>query len=328
MFIMPVIPSSCVARSVGGSGYRARMGIDAVVLLHVKSKKPFREGFERLGLPASCLDPLDDDAVLLSTLEPFGADRAATTFELRTLLARTFGTTLEEIHDDPRGVLAFPDVCEPSARTYEGVAAEVGGAGVWLPLEPPSHAEMLERMTAMLSDVDALVAPPAGAEGKDTRAIAAADARELEVELKRLGHESLDAMVSSVAMRAGDDVSFACLLVQAQRAPDAEPPDGVNAIHRLADGTWVVVTTRLSIATESIAVSLGEEWKPWLVEHTDPRGVCVFSATRLPLVRACSAYEASLRALEEIGRAAWVRPTTVEELIAQRSARAQKFLDG
>jgi hypothetical protein len=329
------------------------MGIDAVLLLRVKSRELFRDCFERLGLPASCLDPLDDGAVLLATMEPFGADRAAATLELRTFLARAFGTALQEVHDDPRGVLAFPDACEPRARSYDGVAAEIAGAGVWLPLAPPSQAELLERMTSMLSEVDGLLelspdaggtapggtapggtapggagAGAAGARRKDTKATAAADARELDAELQRLGHESLDAMVSSAAKRIGDDVSFACLLVQAKRAPDATRPDGVNAIHALPDGTWIVVTTRLSSATEMIALSLGEEWKPWLLEHADPRGVCVFSANHLARALASGDYEASVRAIEASGPATWVRPTTVEELIAQRSERAQRFLDG
>jgi hypothetical protein len=292
------------------------MGIDAVLLLRVNSRAALAERFARMGLPDACLDPLDDGSVLLSTMQAFGS-----AFELRVVLAHAFAGALEEIHDDPRGVLAFPDVCEPRARTYEGIVAEVGAAGVWLPLEPPSQEEMLARMASMLEEVDELVLKPNPTQRDAT---AAADARELDAELKRLGHESLDAMVSSVATRAGDDVSFACLLVQAKREPALTGVDGVNAAHRLPDGTWAVVTTRLSTATDMIALSLGEEWKPWLAEHGDTRGVLVFPATQLPRVLACDSYEAAVAAVE----GTWVHPTTAQELIAERGSRARKFLAG
>jgi hypothetical protein len=291
------------------------MGIDAVLLLRVNSKAAFAERFARMGLPDACLDPLDDGSVLLSVMQAFGS-----AFELRVVLAHAFAGALEEIHDDPRGLLAFPDVCEPRARTYEGIVAEVGAAGVWLPLEPPSQEEMLARMASMLDEVDELVQRPSPT---NTDAIAAADARELAAELKRLGHESLDAMVSRVATRAGDDVSFACV-VQAKREPALAGGNAVNAVHRLTDGAWVVVTTSLSTAADMIALSLGEEWKPWLAEHDDARGVLVFSATHLPRVLACDSYEAAVTAAGST--ATWVHPTTAQELIAARGARARKFL--
>ncbi len=292
------------------------MGIDAVFLLQVKSKPAFRDAFARMGLPDACLDPLDDGTVLLSTMQAYGS-----AFELRTMLAHAFGGALEEMHDDARGVLAFPDVCEPKARSYEAIVAEIGAAGVWLPLEAPTQEEMLARMASMLEEVDELVLRPTPTKMDVT---AAQDKQELEAELKRLGHESLEAMLSSVATRAGDDVSFACLLVQAKREPDAELRD-VNATHRLADGTWVLVTMRLSTATELIGLSLGEEWKPWLAEHSDTRGVLVFSATHLSRVLACSDYDAAVTAAEA-STATWVHPMTAGELIAARGSRAQKFL--
>jgi hypothetical protein len=174
------------------------MGIDAVFLLRVNSKAVFRECFARMGLPDACLDPLDDGTVLLSTMQTYGS-----AFELRTILAHAFGGALADVHDDPRGVLAFPDVCEPKARSYDAIVAEIGSAGVWLPLDPPSQEEMLARMASMLEEVDELVLRPTPTK---TDVTAAQDKRELDAELHQHGPETRDGLQAREAHRGGNVV--------------------------------------------------------------------------------------------------------------------------
>jgi hypothetical protein len=48
-------------------------------------------------------------------------------------LGERFGTSLKQMHDDARGVLAFPELVELHASTYDAALAQVERHGVWLP---------------------------------------------------------------------------------------------------------------------------------------------------------------------------------------------------
>jgi hypothetical protein len=48
-------------------------------------------------------------------------------------LVERFGTSLDQMHDDARGVLAFPELVELHASTYDAALAQVERHGVWLP---------------------------------------------------------------------------------------------------------------------------------------------------------------------------------------------------
>ena len=52
--------------------------------------------------------------------------------ELAFVVRSTVGDALDA-HDDPRGVLVFPDVAEPAAPSYDGVVAELGRDARWVP---------------------------------------------------------------------------------------------------------------------------------------------------------------------------------------------------
>ncbi len=126
--------------------------IDAVVLFRPRSAEkltPFLdldddseedEDGERL-----YAEPLEDGSFLVFTFQPYAAfvhDESA----LHEWLSQ-FGDALPEIHDDPRGLLFFPDSCEPEGQTYDAVVAEVEEQGIWVALAdealPPDMAAQL-----------------------------------------------------------------------------------------------------------------------------------------------------------------------------------------
>jgi len=129
---------------------------DAVALFHPVRREallPFLdlddENEESEGIYA---EALDDGSFLLHTFQPF-AVFAESTGEARAWLAQ-FGDALSEAHDDPRGVLFFPDTLEPEAQTYAGVVAEVGEEGVFV--APSSGAEIagFDPAAGMIAGID------------------------------------------------------------------------------------------------------------------------------------------------------------------------------
>jgi hypothetical protein len=136
------------------------VGIDAVALLRIaKLKAP------RTELGAKLLVQHRLDATLLHTFQRFdgvAADEHA--LSLRQLL----GAELDR-HDDPRGILIFPDICEPKARSYEALVAEIADAGVWAPSVGADHVPA--RFSAAEPDShDALVANLIKKLGRDAAA--------------------------------------------------------------------------------------------------------------------------------------------------------------
>ena len=110
------------------------MSADAVALFRPKDPAKLRpfldlddESEESEGLYA---EALDDGGMLVFTFQPFEVFEQNPT-ELRAWLAQ-FGDALPDVHDDPRGLLVFPDTCEPEATTYDAVVTEVGDEGVWI----------------------------------------------------------------------------------------------------------------------------------------------------------------------------------------------------
>lgn len=69
------------------------------------------------------------DAALVSTTHPFGADDEALTESLWGL----FGDDLAD-HDDDRGIFVIPSVAKPRGTTYALVVDEVGEVGEWVSL--------------------------------------------------------------------------------------------------------------------------------------------------------------------------------------------------
>jgi hypothetical protein len=286
--------------------YRDGMGIDAVLLLRVKSKSLLRAKLAAAGLPESNLRPLQDGCALLSTFARFGTP-GKNELQLREVLTQLFGASLSELHDDERGVFAFGDSMEPEAQSYHQVVLEVGAAGVWLPLEP--LAQTLEW------------APTAD----EAEAPVASEPIDLSALLRGAGFASFEEMLAGAAGRAADpELALGALIIsRTTPLPDALPD--TNSVHRLADGTHVIVTTRFLPDWETLAMSLGEEWASWLSEHQDARGVRLFPFTSLDAVLAGNTYE---RAIEATGPSArWVQPQTLQDIQREAEERAQRFFD-
>lgn len=293
------------------------MGVDAVAVLRVRSRRLLRERLEQAMLPPSCIEPLEDGSALFTSMARFGKD-GPNEYELRVLLTCLFGEDLAKIHDDPRGVLVFPDACEPRGRTYESLVAEVAEAGVWLPIAPLSDGALRshgERQTEAVHEI--LTSPPPTPK---------AEPASFEAAARQLGLGSFDDLVAQITSRLEKvDLSAGCLLVQRTTAAKGAFPDA-EEVYRLGDGTLVVVTASLVSAGHMIALALGERWAKWLDEHADPRGVLVFSESSLDAVRASDDYAS---AVDRAGaRAAWLRPTTMDHWLSERSARSAAYLAG
>ncbi|MEA2747536.1 MAG: hypothetical protein QOI41_1679 [Myxococcales bacterium] len=82
-------------------------------------------------------EELEDGSFLLFTFQPF-ALFAETPAYAKIWLAQ-FGEALNDVHDDERGILFFPDTVEPEAQTYAAVVAEVGDEGVFVDLADADH---------------------------------------------------------------------------------------------------------------------------------------------------------------------------------------------
>jgi hypothetical protein len=102
------------------------------------------------------------NASLLHTFDRFDPEHAD---EHALALRKLLGPALDA-HDDPRGVLFFPDVAEPRAKSYEKLVKELGGAGVWAPLVALDHVP-LRYANAAEHTHDKLVARIAQVMGQD-----------------------------------------------------------------------------------------------------------------------------------------------------------------
>jgi hypothetical protein len=71
-----------------------------------------------------------DDAILLNTRADFSNEPE----DLSRIVREQVGDALD-LHSDPRGIFLIPDVAAPTARTYDGVIAEVGEGGEWAPTQ-------------------------------------------------------------------------------------------------------------------------------------------------------------------------------------------------
>ena len=100
------------------------MGVDAVALLRIPKLEAPRSAFG-----AAHLVQHRGKASLLHTFNRFDGTAAD---EHALAVRQLLGSTLDA-HDDPRGILIFPDVCEPKARSYDAIVRELGSAGVWAP---------------------------------------------------------------------------------------------------------------------------------------------------------------------------------------------------
>jgi hypothetical protein len=276
------------------------MGIDAVALLRVRPRETLRERLVAARGAPPTLAPLDDGSVLWSTHVRFGT-ASRDQLALRAMLTHLCGDDPAPIHDDPRGVLFFPDVAEPRARSYDGVVAEVEGAGVWIPAAPLSPEE-LERFEAdFMAEVNRLLADPGALQAEMTARLQRAQSVLLgPVDLQHVAVEGLK--TRGLDLSAG--VS-ACVLIN-RHQPLPTPLAGANQVHALPDGAQVIVTTRFASDRAMVAEQLGAEHASWLDGHSDGRGVLLFGDKLLDEVLSSVTYDEAVRKVGKRGR--WIKP--------------------
>lgn len=276
------------------------MGVDTDVLLRVRDRSALREALESYAIkdrkewmdqgreaqydelvaggydPRPLLRPLDDGSVSIFTGLRFH-DRDME-YAIRCWLHAYFGDALSRIHDDPRGVFVTPDVCEPRAKTYDGIIAELKDAGRFIDPSPPTQEEQdarLRSIEAYMASMEACQqAKAAGDEEAFQRALAAApeDVRASWAAQGEHGSTNdadgnplsgtpaaLSAMFANLieqrttAMEA-DPLGFGrvAMLVPpvVAKALAANPPPQLDVQERmdLADGSAILVTSRMGDA--------------------------------------------------------------------------------
>jgi hypothetical protein len=132
------------------------MSIDAMALLRIKklelprASRGFALGVAHRG-----------DASVVSTFVRYDATAGD---ELALALRQRLGDALDA-HDDPRGILLFPDVCEFRGRSYDAIVREVEAAGCWAPNVRADHVPV--RYASAAGGHDALVGEMIKKMGRD-----------------------------------------------------------------------------------------------------------------------------------------------------------------
>jgi hypothetical protein len=141
------------------------MSADAIVVFHPTDPsklEPFldldEESEESEGIYA---EKLDDGTYLVHTFQPFDVFLQNPDEALNWL--EQFGDALPECHDDPRGLLFFPDDLEPDATSYDAIIAEVADQGLFVPILEPmmpiqnmtsyDAGKMIEQMQQKIVDL-------------------------------------------------------------------------------------------------------------------------------------------------------------------------------
>ncbi len=175
------------------------MTIDAVALLKGTG----------LELPARLQVVKLDDATLVHTGVAFGGDVEMLAYGVRT----SVGDALDR-HDDPRGVFVMPDIAKPGARTYEGVIAEVGEAGEWVPMMSAGDVP-----SGLLEAPDGSFAAMMG---QAMQALGGANMAEIQRALASGDYSALEKMQAQMAAAVGGEDALNALAAQLLGAANAE----------------------------------------------------------------------------------------------------------
>ncbi|MEP7122720.1 MAG: hypothetical protein ABJE95_17480 [Byssovorax sp.] len=341
------------------------MSIDAVALFRPKQPAALApyldldvDSEESNGLYA---EALDDGSVLVHTFQSYAAFESSST-EGRAWLAQ-FGEDLPLIHDDPRGLLFFPDVAEPGGRTYDAVVKEIGAAGIWIPATPLTAEEMAARQTQLIAQMEAIQRGETGdaddREESDQGAMPGFGMEGLPALAQQMmaslglgspeGPTDLQGMMEALqkqilgAMGGGaggegfeigggalDEGGFDGVVVLLQRTTPLvltdTAEDDVNDVVTLADGTVAIHTTAVVAAREMVALRLAEEHADWVAEHHDARGVPSFGASHLDAIEGAATYEAALAALGD--EVVFLKPKSIDELQSDKKAGLRKLVGG
>lgn len=256
------------------------MGVDTDVLLRIRDRAALRDALEARAVrerkdwadqgreaaydelvadgydPRPRLRPLKDGNVSIFTGLRFHDHDME--YSIRCWLHANFGDALSLIHDDPRGVFVSPDVCEPRAKTYDGIIAELEGAGRFIDPSPPTQEEQDAHDKSFDDYVDEGVGEPADAlaimrEIMELPEGAANDANDDP------GSMFETMMEQGMARLRADPLGFGrvSMLLPAAVAKTlaANPPSGLDVQERreLADGSVVLVTSRMGDAVMEAA---------------------------------------------------------------------------
>ncbi len=177
------------------------MGIDAIALVRIPSAV-LTSG----GVPSARLMPLRD-ATLVFTTARFGDEGDELAIALRHLLGEAL-----DLHDDPRGILFFPDVAEVQSTTYDAVIAELDDSGLWTPIVP-ADAVPSRLANAPQGSLEQLVATAMGAMGGELRseierAMVSGDPSRMEDLEERMaaafgGEEAMEALAERLKLALG-----------------------------------------------------------------------------------------------------------------------------
>jgi hypothetical protein len=335
------------------------MSIDAVALFRPRQPaalSPYldldEDSEESNGLYA---EALDDGSVLVHTFQSYAAFEQSP-IEGRAWLSQ-FGADLPLVHDDPRGFLFFPDVAEPSGRTYEAVVKEIGSAGIWIPAAALTAEEMRAREAGMVAQIEAIQRGEGGddeaeEEGETPFNMDALPAlaqqmmaslglgspegpTDLQGMMEALQKQLMGAMGGQgggfeIGGGALDEGGFDAVVLLLKRTTplvlvgDAE--HDVNDVTTLADGTAVVHTTAVIAAREMVALRLAEEHAAWTSEHDDARGIPSFGASHLEAIEGAASYEAALAALGD--EVVFLEPRSLDALRSDKKAALRKLVGG
>lgn len=113
-----------------------------------------------------------------------------------------------DAHDDPRGILFLPDVCEPRGSSYDVIVSEYEGAGVWSPIVVRDH--VVARFTAAIPGThEALVAEMVETMGRDVATSTDMMAQALSIVMRSPGREDATAdyrtKIDAVKAAMGED---------------------------------------------------------------------------------------------------------------------------
>jgi hypothetical protein len=201
------------------------MSVDAVALFRPKDPQkllPYldldEDNEQSTGLYA---ERLEDGAILVHTFQNY-AEFVQDPLLGRMWLAQ-FGADLPFIHDDPRGILFFPDVIEPDPTTYHSVVAQVASDCTWIPQRAATQAEIDAHQADFLAQVESIQKDPnafaaAMSEMQQQGAMPGVQGMDLQELARHLDMSKVEAMASKLV--GGADMSsfdFGALVASVQK---------------------------------------------------------------------------------------------------------------
>ncbi len=270
------------------------MPADAIALLRPKDPEKLRpyldldDDDESDGLYA---EELEGGAFMVHTFQPFAVFQGD--HDEGRVWLEGLGDALAHAHDDPRGVLFFPDDKEPEGSTYDAVVAEVEAHGIWIPFATLGEAEAAERNARLAKDLEDAKRMVAALTGGGSGEGPSPD--ELEALARRLQGSSESADPAFGAAKMFEDVqrqvmsalglpmvSGDTIVLMVDHAPNVELDEvDVADAFELQDGSVALHTYVPLASREELLAELRGTRADWVKGHTDARGIPTFSSVHL-----------------------------------------------